>query len=201
MRPFSAGLRIAGSVKRTPLIPWPTACPDTELRLKLECLQETGSFKARGAANQVALLSQEERVAGVVACSSGNHGRALAWAARRAGVAASIFLPGDAYPNKIEAIRGEGANAVICPTREEAEQACSEAVETGSTLIHPYDSWKTIEGASTVGLEIGEDWPEVDCVVVPVGGGGLASGIHLGLQATLMRPTHLVGVEPEGARK
>lgn len=148
----------------------------------------------------MALLSKEERKAGVVACSSGNHGRALAWAARRAGVAASIFLPEDAYPNKIEAIRREGAEAVICPTRGKAELACAEAVQRGATLVHPYDSWKTIEGASTVGLEIGEDWPEVDCVVVPVGGGGLASGILLGLRAALMRPTHLVGVEPEGAR-
>jgi len=200
INPCETAKRISGAVNRTPLLPWGVPDNRIELRLKLECLQETGSFKARGAVNQISLMSEGEREAGVVACSSGNHGRALAWASRKAGVDASIFLPADAYPNKIDAIRAEGAKAVVCPTRQLAEEACSEAVSRGATLVHPYDSWRTIEGASTVGVEIGEDWPEVDCVVVPVGGGGLASGVLLGLEAACGRPVPIVGVEPRGAR-
>ena len=118
-----AAPRLAGVVRRTPLAAFDQ--PDTriELRLKLECLQETGSFKARGAWNQIAQLSAAERAAGVVTTSSGNHGKALAWAARRAGVRATIVMPHDAYPNKIQACRDFGAEVVLAPSRNACERS------------------------------------------------------------------------------
>lgn len=197
-----AARRLAGVVRRTPLASFPAGPagdPRIELRLKLECLQETGSFKARGAWNNVAQLGEAERAAGVVATSSGNHGRALSWAARRAGVPATIFMPADAYPNKVEACRELGAEVVLCPTREAAEEACAERVRAGAVLIHPFDAERTIEGAGTVGLEIARDWPSVEAVAVPAGGGGLISGIALALERELGAGTPLFGVEPAGA--
>ena len=157
-----AAVRLRGVVERTPLAPFPgafTGSPGIDLRLKLECLQVTGSFKARGAWNQISQLDDRERRAGVTATSSGNHGRALAWAAERAGVPCTIFMPSDAYPNKIEACRKHGANVVLGADRPDAERRCAEAIAGGMVLIHPYAAWRTIEGAGTVGLEIAQDWP------------------------------------------
>jgi threonine dehydratase len=206
--------RVRGLVGETPLVPFPAVQDPSpgasgpsggievgpvELRLKLECLQETGSFKARGASNQLACLDAEGRAAGVVATSSGNHGQALAWAAQRAGVPATIFMPANAYPNKIEACRRQGADVVLLPTRAEAEAACAERVAAGAVLVHPYDAERTVEGAGTVGLEIARAWPEVDVVVFPVGGGGLISGSSLALRRELGDGVKIVGVEPEGA--
>ncbi len=193
----AAGLK--GVVRRTPLAPFPSGDLRVELRLKLESLQETGSFKARGAWNQIRQLDDECRTQGVTATSSGNHGRALAWAARRAGVPAAIFMPEDAYPNKVAACREEGAEVVLCPTRKAAEEACRRRVRDGMRLIHPYESARTVEGAGTTGLEIAEDWPEVEVVVVPVGGGGLISGIALALQRETGGRVAVLGVEPEGS--
>jgi threonine dehydratase len=195
----AAAERIRGVLKRTPLAPFPSGDASIELRLKLECLQETGSFKPRGAWNQVSQLTADERALGVVATSSGNHGKALAWAARRAGVPATIFMPRDAYANKIEACRDYGADVVLCDGRAAAEAACGERVAAGAVLIHPYDAERTAEGAGTVGLEIAEDWPEVDVVVFPVGGGGLLAGSALALRRALADRVRILGVEPEGA--
>jgi len=195
----AAAERLRGVVARTPLEPFDAGDPRVELRLKLECLQETGAFKARGAWNQVSRLTPAERARGVVATSSGNHGKALAWAAARADVRATIFIPADAYPNKIAACRELGARVELRPTRGEAEADCARAVEDGATLVHPYDAERTIEGAGTVGLEIAEDWPEVDVVVVPVGGGGLLAGSSLALRRRLGPRVRIVGVEPDGA--
>ena len=191
--------RLAGVVRRTPLEPFDAGDARIELRVKLECLQETGSFKARGAWNNVSLLDGDQRRAGVVATSSGNHGRALAWAAARAGVKATVVMPADAYPNKIEACRRLGAEVVLGRDRPEAEEICRARVAGGATLVHPYDAERTIQGAGTVGLEIVEDWPEVEAVVVPVGGGGLIAGVSLALRQELGRDVLVLGAEPAGA--
>jgi threonine dehydratase len=189
---------LAGVVERTPLVPFPSGDERLELRLKLECLQVTGSFKARGAWNQIAQLERSTR--GVVATSSGNHGRALAWAAERAGVKATIVMPADAYPNKIQACRDHGAEVVLARDRMQAETAAAELVASGLTLVHPYDSGRTIQGAGTVGLEIAREWPEVDVVIVPVGGGGMLAGCVLALRALLGPGVAILGAEPEGAQ-
>jgi threonine dehydratase len=195
----AAAARLAGVVRRTPLVPFPVDDTRVEVRLKLESQQETGSFKARGAWNQVSTLDARARAAGVCATSSGNHGKALAWAARRAGVPATIFMPADAYPNKVQACRDELARVDLAPTREEAERRCAALVRAGATLVHPYDAERTIEGAGTVGLEIAEDWPEVELVLVPTGGGGLLAGTTVALRRALGEDVLILGVEPEGA--
>jgi len=193
-----ARARLEGVVRRTPLVPIDFA-PAIELRAKLENRQETGSFKARGAWNQVSQLDSAARRAGVVCPSSGNHGKALAWAARRAGVPATIVMPANAYPNKIEACRSLGAEVVLAATRQAADLECAKLVAAGWTLVHPYDAERTIQGAGTVGLEIAEEWPEVDVVVVPVGGGGLISGVSLALRQSIGDRVRVVGAEPRGA--
>lgn len=199
LRIADAAARIRGVVKRTPLQPFATRDERVELRLKLENRQETGAFKARGAWNQIAQLSPAERAAGVVCTSSGNHGKALAWAAQRAGVRATIVMPRNAYANKIAACREFGADVVLAETRAGAEDLCAERVKSGATLVHPYDAVRTVQGAGTVGLEIAEDWPAVELVIVPVGGGGLVSGVSLGLRQTLGARVSVFGAEPRGA--
>jgi len=195
----AAARRLAGVVRTTPLAPFDGGDARVELRLKLECEQETRSFKARGAWNNVSQLGPRERAAGVIATSSGNHGKALAWAARRAGVGATIVMPADAYPNKIAACREEGAEVLLAPTRAEAEALCSARVAAGQVLIHPYDAERTVEGAGTAALEVVEEWPEVEVLVVPVGGGGLISGSAIAVKRRLGRRVVVVGVEPAGA--
>lgn len=199
VRIADAAARIRGFVRRTPLAPFSARNPRIELRLKLENRQETGAFKARGAWNQIAQLTPEERAAGVVCTSSGNHGKALAWAAQRAGVHATIVMPKNAYANKIAACREFGAEVVLAETRAGAEDMCAERVRAGATLVHPYDALRTVQGAGTVGLEIAEDWPAVELVLVPVGGGGLVSGVSLALRQTLGARVKIFGVEPRGA--
>lgn len=194
-----AASRIAGVVRRTPLEATGLGGSTHDVRLKLECLQETGSFKARGAWNQLSQLDAAQRAAGVVTTSSGNHGRALAWAAARAGVPATICMPADAYPNKIAACRELGAEVVLGETRMRTDELCAELEASGKTLVHPYDALRTLEGAGTVGLEIAEDWPDVEAVVLPIGGGGLISGSSLALRDLLGDRVKIIGVEPAGA--
>ena len=209
----AAAQRIEGTVKRTALVqltsqlhPALAGHPQaqarlgaTELYFKLECLQETGSFKSRGAWNNISQLTDEERVRGVVTTSSGNHGRALSWAAARAGVPATICMPADAYPNKIQACRDLGATVRLGDTRPETDAICAQLAQEGAVLVHPYNALGTIEGAGTVGLEIAQDLPDVDLVIVPVGGGGLISGTALALRQELGDRVRIVGVEPKGA--
>ena len=195
----AAAARLERVVERTPLEPFDAGDPRVALSLKLECLQVTGAFKARGAWNQISLLSPAERAAGVVAVSSGNHGKALAWAAERAGVRAAIVMPADAYPNKIQACRDLGAEVLLGRDRAHAEALCRERVEAGATLVHPYDAERTIQGAGTVGLEIAAQKPDVEVVLVPVGGGGLLAGCCLALHRALDPGLPVFGVEPEGA--
>lgn len=195
----AAAARLAGVVRATALQPFPVADGRIELRLKLECQQETNSFKARGAWNQLAQLTPAERQAGVVTTSSGNHGRAVAWAARRAGVKATVLMPAQTYPNKIQACRAEGAEVLLFPTREEAEHECARRVAAGAVLVHPYKQARTIEGAGTVGLELAAEWPALEVALFPTGGGGLVAGSALALVSELGERVQVIGVEPEGA--
>jgi threonine dehydratase len=167
-----------------------------EVALKAENLQRTGSFKIRGAVNKIATLSEEERSAGVVTASAGNHGQAVAWAARQAGISATIFVPLDAPMAKVEAARTYGARLEMAGERfEEALTAALEFVESsGATFVHPYEDGVVIAGQGTIGLELVEQVPDLEAVVVPVGGGGLAAGIALALRA--LRPeVRIYGVQ------
>ena len=191
--------RIQGVVKRTPLLDLPHPDARIRLRAKLENRQVTGAFKVRGAWNNIQGLTAVERAAGVVCASSGNHGRALAWAARKAGVRATIVMPKDAYANKIEACRAEDAEVLLADSRPEADELCEQRVAAGQVLVHPFDLDGTIEGTGTVGMEILEQAPDVDAVLVPVGGGGLAAGLSLAMRRARGAGIKIAAVEPEGA--
>ena len=156
-----------------------------EVLLKAENLQRTGSFKIRGAVNKIAALAPEERAAGVVAASAGNHGQAVAWAAREAGIPVSIFVPIDAPMAKVEAARAYGARLEMGGERfEDALAGALQFVEAvGATFVHPYEDEAVIAGQGTIGLELAEQVPELETVLIPVGGGGLAAGIALALRA------------------
>jgi len=170
-----------------------------DVHLKAENLQRTGSFKVRGAFNRVATLSTEELAAGVVAASAGNHGQAVAWAAREVGAVARIFMPQDAPMAKVDATRHYGAEVELAgPTIEEAlEAARSYVAEHGATFVHPFEDPLVIAGQGTIGLEVADQVPDVETVIVPIGGGGLASGIALALRA--VRPgLRVVGVQAAG---
>jgi threonine dehydratase len=166
-----------------------------EVRLKAENLQRTGAFKIRGAVNRLSLLTSEERAAGVVAASAGNHGQAVAWAARELGVRARIFVPVTAPMAKVEACRNYGAQLELAGVDfEDALSAALASVEeTGGTFIHPYEDQFVVAGQGTIGLELLEQEPDVGTVLIPIGGGGLALGIATALRA--LRPqVRLVGV-------
>src|SRR5881227_930387 len=167
-----------------------------EVRLKAENLQRTGSFKIRGAVNKLSTLTPEERAAGVVAASAGNHGQAVAWAARELGVPSTIFVPLEAPMAKVEACRNYGAKTVMTGAYfEDALTAALQHVEeTGGTFIHPYEDQLVIAGQGTIGLELAEQVPDMGTVLVPIGGGGLSTGIAIALRA--VRPeVRLVGVQ------
>jgi threonine dehydratase len=172
---------IAPFVLRTPLVHVPSLSrvAGAPVHLKLESLQVTGSFKVRGAANRMAWLSDEERQRGVVTCSSGNHGRAVAFVAERMGVPATICVPEWVDPVKLEGMRGSGARIVAAAgTYDQAAEAAERlADEEGLTFVHPFDDPMVIAGQGTIGLEIVEDLPGVAHVVVPLSGGGLCGGI------------------------
>jgi threonine dehydratase len=190
--------RLAGIARVTPVYGSETisSFARRDLCLKAENLQRTGSFKVRGATNRIATLSKGERRAGVVAASAGNHGQAVAWAAREAGIKATIFMPQDAPMAKVEPTKNYGAKAELRGANfEEALAAAQQYVEsTGATFIHPYEDERVIAGQGTIGLEIADQVPDVETVVIPVGGGGLASGIALALRA--VKPgLRIVGVQ------
>ena len=167
-----------------------------EVVLKAENLQRTGSFKVRGAVTRIAALSEAERRAGVVAASAGNHGQAVAWAAREAGIPAAIFVPQDAPTAKVEACRNYAAQTEMFGEAFEDALAAAMAYaeETGAAFVHPYEDATVISGQGTIGLELAEQVPEAAVVLVPVGGGGLSAGIGLALRA--VKPdVRVVGVE------
>jgi threonine dehydratase len=194
----AAHRRIAPHVRRTPAWTLPEGAfgHDGAVSLKLEFLQHAGSFKSRGAFNT--LLSQAIPEAGVAAASGGNHGAAVAYAARRLGVPARIFVPEISSPAKVAVIRSHGAEVVIGGARyADAQDACDRYVaETGALRVHPFAAQSTIAGQGTVGLEWEADAPPLDTVLVAVGGGGLISGIG----SWYNRRVKVVGVEPEGSR-
>jgi threonine dehydratase len=182
----AAGARLAGVARETPFYPSETFSRLTgrPVLLKAENLQRTGSFKIRGAYNTIATLGEEDRAAGVVAASAGNHGQAVAWAAREAGIAATIFMPEDAPMAKVEATRSYGGAVELAGAGfEAAVAAAQEHVErTGATLVHAFEDRRVIAGQGTIGLELAEQAPEAETVLVPVGGGGLAAGISIALR-------------------
>jgi threonine dehydratase len=184
---------IAGVALRTQLLPAPW---DGQLWLKPENLQPIGAFKVRGAQHAVASLPARRRAAGVVTHSSGNHGQALAYAARSFGIPCVVVMPDVAAPVKVAAVRALGAEVVLVPPAERATRAAELAADRGLAPIPPFDHPDVIAGQGTVGLEIMEDLPDVDLVLVPVGGGGLSAGVATAVKA--LRPQAAVfGVEPE----
>jgi len=191
----AAAERIATTCVRTPLVPAAWAPAGTTLWLKPESLQPTGAFKLRGATNAVARLTPEQRARGVVTHSSGNHGWALAYAAAAAGVPATIVIPHGAPEVKIEAIRRAGAELVRVPMTERVTACAEIAARTGAVEIPPFDHPDVIAGQGTVGLEIATDLPDVETVLVPVGGGGLISGVAVAVKA-LLPGVRVIGCEP-----
>jgi threonine dehydratase len=189
--------RIAGLARVTPVSTSETLSrlARRPVSLKAENLQRTGSFKIRGAVNRIATLGEAERAAGVVTASAGNHGQAVALAAREAGVRATVFMPEDAPMAKVDATRSYGAEVVLTgEDYDEAQAAVAERVEAGATLVHAFEDEVVVAGQGTLGLELAEQVDDLETVVVPIGGGGLASGIAIALNE--LRPeTKIVGVQ------
>jgi threonine dehydratase len=190
--------RIRGIARETPVYGSDTLSrlSGRQVWLKAENLQRTGAFKARGAVNRVATLTEEERAVGVVAASAGNHGQAVAWAARQAGIRARVFVPQDAPMSKVEAIRNYGAETVFAGEHFEDAMAAAVAYieETGATFLHPFEDPFVIAGQGTIGLELLEQVQAAGTVLIPVGGGGLAAGIATALRAK-RADVRIVGVQ------
>jgi len=197
--------RLTGRVLETPVWRWQTGVierslsPDTEVWLKLELFQRTGTFKLRGALNCISALDAAALSRGVVAASAGNHAMAVAHAARAAGTHAKLCMPRHASPARIAACEADGAQIMLTDTVHDAFALASRLVEEeGRTMIHPFDGPMTAEGTATVGLELMRQVPGLDAVVVPVGGGGLCAGIAAAVKQ--INPDCLVfGIEPFGA--
>jgi threonine dehydratase len=197
----AAAGRIWGQVHRTPLLSSAQLGTRAGARLHLKCenLQKTGSFKARGVLNRVRALTSEEKGRGLITISAGNHAAALAWGAAAEGVQCTVVMPANADRSKVEASVAYGAEVVLHGLPHEAFQECFRLRDArGLTFVHPFDDPLVIAGAGTVGLEIVADVPDVDVVVVPVGGGGLISGVAAAVKQLSPR-ARVYGVEPEGA--
>jgi threonine dehydratase len=205
--------RLDGIARETPLYSSASLARlcGSSVFLKAENLQRTGSFKLRGAVNIIASLSPEERAAGVVTASAGNHGQAVAWAARQAGITATIFMPEHAPMAKVDATRSYGAAVELSGEYfdDSVDAAREHERATGATFVHPFDDARVIAGQGTLGLELAEQLPEgPGTVAIPVGGGGLAAGVAIalrerrpelrlvGVQAAACAP--LAGLEPSG---
>jgi threonine dehydratase len=196
-----ARARLDGVARVTPVYSSETlsVLAGREVHLKAENLQRTGSFKVRGAFNRISTLSKEELAAGVVGASAGNHGQAVAWAAREVGARARIFMPQDAPMAKVDATRHYGAEIELAGSAIEdaLDGARAYVAQTGATFVHPYEDTYVIAGQGTIGLELAEQVPDAGTVVIPIGGGGLSSGIALALRA--VRPdVRIVGVQAAG---
>lgn len=187
-------------IRRTDLIKAPKINPDAEVYLKPENLQVTGSFKVRGAYYRISQLTAAEREKGVIACSAGNHAQGVALAATKAGIKSLICLPDGAPISKVEATKGYGADVCLVPgVYDDAyNKALQLRDEKGYTFIHPFDDENVIAGQGTIGLEILDDLPEVDEVVVPIGGGGLISGVAFAIKQ-LNPKIKVYGVQAAGA--
>ena len=195
----AARSRIESVITRTPLIPSPQlSYLDSNVYLKLESLQTTGSFKLRGATNKLSSLVDDERERGVITVSSGNHGRAVSYLSKKLGINAVVCISEAVPANKVNAIRDLGAEVIISGrTYDEAnETALRIKAERALTFIHPFDDYHVIAGQGTIGLELVEDLPEIDTVIVPLSGGGLLCGIAMALKS--INPSiYTVGVTME----
>lgn len=201
---ITARQRIAPYIRHTPLMPKPFLTDEfpAQLQLKLENLQVSGSFKARGAFNNILKATQEERDRGIIVASGGNHGLAIAYAAAKLGVRATVYLPKSASADRVERIAAWGTEIVQygenpSDTLRYAQQV---AEQEGRLYIHPFDAEGTLQGTGTLGLELLDDVPELDCVLIAIGGGGLISGMSFAIKQK--RPNvRIIGVEPAGAPK
>jgi threonine dehydratase len=199
----AAARRIAPLTRRTPLLradQCATPATEADLWLKLECLQPTGSFKARGAANKLMTTPKDKLEKGIVTASGGNHGLAVARAARLAGVSATVFAPRAVSPEKVEKIRKWGGEVRIVGALwdESNDEAIAFAERTGAVYFHPFADPAVIAGQGTIGLEILDQLPEVETVLVAIGGGGLIAGIATAIEAR--KPdVRIIGIEPVGS--
>ncbi|MFB6236190.1 MAG: threonine ammonia-lyase [Halopenitus sp.] len=195
--------RVADVARHTPMEYSHTFSDRTgaEVHLKLENFQRTGSFKIRGATNRIATLSEEEKEAGVVTASAGNHAQGVALAATRVGVDSTIVMPKHAPVSKVKATRNYGGNVVLHGVDYNEAQAHAHDIEAreNRTYVHAFDDEKVMAGQGTIGLEIAEDRPDVDTVVVPIGGGGLIAGISTAVKGKFGDDVRVVGVQAEGA--
>ncbi len=198
----SASRRLAGVVVPTPLLPADalSEAVDANVRLKCESLQRAGSFKIRGAYNFVSQLSDDQVSEGIITYSSGNHAQAVALAGKLRGLRVVVVMPTDAPKVKRDGAERLGAELVFEGTTSVERRARAEKIaeNEGLVVVPPFDHRHIIAGQGTVGLEIARDWTDVDLVLAPIGGGGLASGVAAAVKRTLPR-TKVVGVEPEGA--
>ena len=197
---YQAAHTSKNTVRKTDLIPATGLDSDCRLYLKAENLQLTGSFKLRGAYYKISSLSKEEKEKGVVACSAGNHAQGVALAAQRSGIKATIFLPSVAPISKVEATKKYGAETkIIDGIYDDAYEAAVEyQKETGAVFIHPFEDEQVIAGQGTIGLELIDQLQDMDAVVVPIGGGGLISGISFVIKK-LNPKCKVYGVQAEGA--
>ena len=194
-----AAERIRGRVHRTPILSAASLGERAGVRLFVKCetFQKTGSFKPRGALNKVLSLSPAERSKGVITVSAGNHAQAVAWAAREVSIPAVVVMPVDAPRSKLDAVRGYGAEVILHDDRATLfDRLHEEQSKRGSTFVHPFDDPVGLAGAGTAGLEIAEDLPDVEAVIVPVGGGGLMCGVACAMKAMLPK-IRVVAVELE----
>jgi threonine dehydratase len=193
----AAAARLRGRLHRTPILSARSLGDrvGVALSLKCECFQKTGSFKPRGALNKVLSLDEAARARGLVTVSAGNHAQAVAWAAREVGVPSVVVMPADAPRSKLEAVRGYGAEVVLHADRATLFDRLEEVRQArGMTFVHPFDDPTGLAGAGTVGLEMMEDAPDAEVIVIPAGGGGLMGGVASAVRQ--MRPrARIVAVE------
>lgn len=197
---YHASYVLESVIRQTDIIYAPKICPDANVYLKTENLQITGSFKVRGAYYKISQLSDEEKAKGVIACSAGNHAQGVALAATKNGIKSLICLPDGAPISKVEATKGYGAEVCLVPgVYDDAYKKARELEkEKGYTFVHPFDDEDVIAGQGTIGLEIIKQMRDVDVVVVPVGGGGLISGVAFALKS-LNPNIRVYGVQASGA--
>ena len=197
---YHAAFVLKDIIRKTDVIAAPELNPDADIILKTENLQVTGSFKVRGAAYKISQLSDEEKARGVIACSAGNHAQGVALAATKAGAKSLICLPDNAPISKVEATKKYGADVCLVPgVYDDAYNKALELRDSeGYTFVHPFNDEDVIAGQGTIGLEILEQVPDVDAVIVPVGGGGLISGVAYAIKA-LNPNVKVYGVQASGA--
>ncbi len=197
---FHASVVLKDIIRPTPLAKANKIAPQCELYLKPECLQKTGSFKLRGSGYKIAMLSDEEKAKGVIACSAGNHAQGVALAASKCGISSLICLPDSAPISKVEATKAYGAQVCLVPGVY--DDAYSKALELkeekGYTFVHPFDDEYVIAGQGTIGLEIMNEMNDVDAVIVPIGGGGLIAGVACAIKS-ISPHVKVYGVQAAGA--